>query len=823
MKIKRPAILFLASSILGIIIAIDFVPVLFKLILVLIAIFLYGKLFLDKKLYVRTLIVILLFGLIGFSRFKIEESRFDKYVTNVESLGKGSKVLTGKVESIGKSTNSNYYILSNCYSKGMRLGKCRCYFADELISDVKIGNLVRITGGTSIIDEPSNEGEFNQKNYYRSDGITFIAFANGIEVTNEKYDKLRQKIYDIKILIKAQISKIFNDRDAGLFSAMVTGDKSGIDREQKKTFADNGIAHILAISGLHLSILGLALFELLRKRLSVNVSASFVSIFILLYGIFIDAGPASLRAITMLFIRFLSLSIGRTYDSKNTLFIIAFIFIMIRPYLLFNAGFQFSYVAIYALNSELTVARIRKKITRIGELDDGDNRIVGIKVDSFRIPAVVILTLFLFPVTIYHYFTYPLYSIFVNLIVIPLMAFVLGFGLAGLGTSFLYLTLGKILAFVVHMIFIVYDKLCELVEFLPAHLLALGKPNLYEVVYFYIVLFLIIFIINKNTEDTLRDYKLNRVKVAFDNEAKLALAHKYKSGQLIRILLCVFAILVSSVIISIRTHSDMRMTFISIGQGDSILIESKNLILTIDGGSSSNTSNGQYILIPHIKSRAIDHIDFAFITHADADHTNGIIYLLENENEVNIYNLVLPITATDDYKFDKLKNAAKDRNVNIMYMKEEDTYKFHDEYFITVLSPNEGSLKNEKRDQNEMSLTFRLDYKNHSALFTGDIGKQTMGRMLKDEFAIKNLDVDVLKVPHHGSKNSNVPEFFYMASPKFSVFSYGKNNNYGHPNLETVDSIADTGSVILKTGSSGQVDIYFDKDYISYTTYHNEY
>lgn len=816
MRVKRPAVLFLGSTILGIIIAIDFVSILFKLILVFIAIFLYGKLFLDKKLYVRTVIVILIFALIGFFRFKVEEKRFDRFATSVESLGKGSKVLTGKVELIGKSTNSNYFILSNCISKGMKLGKCRCYFPDELVSDVKIGNLVKITGGTSVIDGPSNEGEFNQKNYYRSDGITFIAFANNIEVTNASYDKLRQTIYETKILIKSQISKIFDEKDAGLFTAMVTGDKSSIDSNQKKKFADNGIAHILAISGLHLSILGLALFELLRKKLSVNVSASFVSIFILLYGIFIDAGPASLRAITMLFIRFLSLAIGRTYDSKNTLFIIAFIFIMLRPYLLFNAGFQFSYVAIYALNSELSVLKVRQKIRRIG---GEENKMVGIKVESLKIPAVIVLTLFLFPITVFHYFTYPLYSIFVNLIVIPLMAFVLGFGLAGLGTSFLYLPLGKILGFVVHLIFFVYDKLCELVEFLPAHILAIGKPTLIEVTYFYVVIFLVIFIINNNTEDTLKDYKLNKVKVAFDNEAKLSIAHKYRSGQVIRILICLLAIFISSIIISIRPHSDMRMTFISIGQGDGILIESKNLVLTIDGGSSSNTSNGQYILTPHIKSRAIDHIDFAFITHADADHTNGIMYLLENEDEVNIYNLVLPITATNDYKFNKLKELAEKRNVNIRYMKEGDVYNFKDDYLITVLSPNEGSLKNDKRDENEMSLTFRLDYKNHSALFTGDIGKQTMGRMLKDEFAIKNMDVDVLKVPHHGSKNSNVPEFFEMASPKYSVFSYGKNNNYGHPNLETLDSISDTGSVILKTGSSGQVDIYFDKESIGYTTF----
>ena len=815
MKIKRPAVLFLGSAIIGIIIAISSVSVLFKLILILIAIFLYGKLYFDGKLYYKTLLVIFLFLLIGFYRFKLEESRFDRYVSNVESLGKGRKTISGKVDSIGKSANSNYYVLSNCYSDGKALGKCRCYFSDELISDVKIGNLIKITGGTSIIEAPSNEGEFNQETYYRADGITFISFANDIEITNSNYDRLKQKIYEIKIVIKSQIEKIFNEKDAGLFSAMVTGDKSKIDREQKKRFSDNGIAHILAISGLHLSILGLALFELLRKKLSVNVSAGFVSIFILLYGIFIDAGPSSLRAISMLFIRFLSLSIGRTYDSKNTLYIIAFIFLMIRPYLLFHAGFQFSYVAIFALNSELSVVRIRKKEKYLSDKDD-ENRIIGIKIEEFKIPGVILLTIFLFPITIYHYFTYPLYSIFVNLIVIPLMAFVLGFGLASLGLSFLYLPLGKVFAFVVHLIFIVYDKLCELVEFLPGHLLVLGRPTLLEIVYYYIIIFLVIAIINENTKYVLKNYKHNK---NIEVEDRVISVNKYKKSQLIKILSCVFALIFSSLIISIRTHSDMRMTFISIGQGDSILIESKNLILTIDGGSSSNTSNGQYIMSPHIKSRAIDHIDYAFITHADSDHTNGIIYLLENENEVNIYNLVLPITATDDFKFNKLKDLAISRNVNLIYMKEGDTKRFKEEYMITVLSPNEGSLKSMKRDENEMSLTFRLDYKNHSALFTGDIGKQTMGRMLKDEFAIKNMDVEVLKVPHHGSKNSNVPEFFDIVSPKYSVFSYGKNNNYGHPGGETVDSIANTGSKVLKTGESGQIDIYFDKENITYKTF----
>ena len=791
-----------------------------------IAIFLYGKLFLEDKLYIRTLIVIVLFGVFGFARFKYVENTFDKLVANVETLVRGKKVITGKVETIGKSTNSNYFVLSNCYSEGLYIGKCRCYFSDELISDVKVGNLVKILGGLNTIDEPLNEGEFNQSYYYRSDGITFTAFANSIEVSNAKYNVLNQKIYEIKNELKAQISKIFNEKDAGLFSAMITGDKTTIDKIQKKRFSDNGIAHILAISGLHLSILGLGLFYLLRKKLSVNTAALLTSIFILLYGIFIDAGPSSMRAITMLYIRFLSLSIGRTYDSKNTLYIIAFIFIILKPYLIYNAGFQFSYIAIFALNTELNVAYIVKKEKNIESIEndetdksDETNKLIAIEIEKRKIPAVLILTLFLFPVTIFHYFTYPLYSIILNLIVIPLMTFVLGFGLASVGISFLSLPLSKILSYAVHVIFLIYDKLCELIEKLPAHTVVFGKPTLYEMLYYYIVIFLVIYVINDDTNDILNTYQENNKLYNYSNQNKRDFIKQIKSKQFIKVFVCIIALLLSSFIISIRNHSDMRMTFIAIGQGDSILIESNNLVMTIDGGSTSNTSNGQYVLAPHIKSRAIDHIDFSFITHADSDHTNGIMHLLENEDEIKIKNLVLPITANGDAKFNKIISLADKSNVNILYVKETEIIMLKEKFYLTILSPNEMSLNNKKRDENEMSLTFRLDYNNHSALYTGDIGIETIGRLLKDEFALKHLDVDILKVPHHGSKNSNVKDFYDLVSPKYSVFSYGKNNNYGHPSKDTLESVENTGSKILKTAESGQIDIYLDKDIINVKTF----
>lgn len=146
MKIRRPAFLFLCAEILGILIATGFVSKLFLLILLVIAIFLYGKLFFESKLYLVTIIVIFVIGFLSFTRFKYVEKIFDTYVSNIESLERGDKVITGKVESRGRSTNSNFYILNDCIANGLSIGKCRCYFGDDMpiTSNVKIGNHIKV-------------------------------------------------------------------------------------------------------------------------------------------------------------------------------------------------------------------------------------------------------------------------------------------------------------------------------------------------------------------------------------------------------------------------------------------------------------------------------------------------------------------------------------------------------------------------------------------------------------------------------------------------------------------------------------------------------
>ncbi|MBQ2204472.1 MAG: DUF4131 domain-containing protein, partial [Lachnospiraceae bacterium] len=172
MRIRRPAILFLTSTIIGILIAYRPLPTLFKLLIGLVAIFLYLKLFFENKISIKTIATILIFAILGCLRFQNVEKAYDAYDSIIERYEKGNQVLTGEIENIGKSTNSHYIILKNTILDGYEIGRGKIY--SNYKTDLKIGNSVKVVTGIKKIEAPANEGEFNQKNYYRSDDISYI-------------------------------------------------------------------------------------------------------------------------------------------------------------------------------------------------------------------------------------------------------------------------------------------------------------------------------------------------------------------------------------------------------------------------------------------------------------------------------------------------------------------------------------------------------------------------------------------------------------------------------------------------------------------------
>ena len=840
MNIKRPIRLFLFSIVIGIIILFGGIRLIDKLILVSVGLFLLLFLFINKKIKLKVLLMVIVFVILGATRFYVEKSFYDKINFNIEALNNKKQNIVGTIYKKGKSTNSNYFILNDVEIHDTKFYRMRCYYNDEIYVDTKIGNKIHIEGYVNKNQSPMNIGQFDSETYYRSMGETGTIYATDIYVMNKNYDYIRQKIYEIREIIINQIFKIFNRRNAGLFTAMLVGDKSYIDKSQKDLFNENGIAHILAISGLHLSILGLCLFELLRRRFSIKVSGISVSIFILFYAIFIDASVTTLRAVIMLYLRFLALGIGRSYDSKNVLFLTATVFIILQPYIIFNSGFLFSYVAVYSLNLNYRFEfkhfiNLRKKILRVIDPYELKN-IKKIHV----IPQVIILTLFLFPIIVFNYFRYPLYSLLLNLIVIPLMTLVLIFGIFGLFISFINIFCGKLLVGIVHFIFVLYEALCNFINTLPYHSLNTGRPSITSIIFFYIVLFIIYYIMNKYLElksvgakyvgadlpERLRRsvYATECDKIPLGdirpNAGKQFVAAKFTSPHInyFHIFITSFVLLVISIFtMTFHYINGLNIEMLYIGQGDSLIVRNNDLTITIDGGSTTSQSNGKYILEPNIMAKAIDRIDIAFITHSDKDHTNCIEYLL-NEGNVEIGTMILPIFAKEDKTYNDLKLLCEKNAVPIQYMKQNDSIKISDELSFLCISPSE-KYKEVENDVNNQSLVLKMTYNNKSVMFTGDIGKDIEEKLVHDKNINNNLHADILKVAHHGSKNSNTEAFLDKVTPSYAIVSYGIGNRYGHPNAKIIERLDDRGIKTYKTGESGEIDINIINDSISFNTY----
>ena len=221
----------------------------------------------------------------------------------------------------------------------------------------------------------------------------------------------------------------------------------------------------------------------------------------------------------------------------------------------------------------------------------------------------------------------------------------------------------------------------------------------------------------------------------------------------------------------------------------------------IDGGSSSSRHIGDNTIEPFLMSKGISSLEKVFITHSDSDHTSGILYLAES-GKISIKELYLPYCAENHEKYDEIRKICR----SIHYLKAGDRIELH-HGVITCLSPAEGMI-NEASDVNEHSLILLYEYGDFSALFTGDAGREAE-RIMLDSGAGRILSeaapVTVLKVGHHGSNTSSSDELLKASDPALAVLSYGKNNRYGHPHQETLDSLDSYGISHRDTAASGAI------------------
>lgn len=750
-----------------------------------------------------------------------------------------------------------------------------CYLR-EGVPEPEIGSLVILKGTLKNFQQPTNPGQFNAPFYYQILRISFRLNQAEIQVKSDRFYKIAEGLYQLRRKAGSKVDALLLEQEASVMKTMLLGEKGILDEEIKGLYQRNGIAHILAISGLHISMIGMGLYQLLRRAgLKIKLSAILASMIIVLYGMMTGFAVSAIRAIAMFLLQMLAQILGRTYDRITALAVAAVLVLVEQPLYLFHSGFQFSFLCVLGISLILPV---------LGNVRKGKKLFEGV--------ALMAVTL---PVYLGVFYQIPVYSMFLNFIVLPMMSILMGAGIVMILAAFLCTPLAIPAAWLITGILMVYERLGLFTEKLPHHYWTPGCPAKWQLAVYVAVLIIIAALgrtkrkavlyqrdcIHKDcihrrggcakeilqedppchevlqyemsqyerSQHGMAQYNIPRYEVSqyeipqyeMQNKRIRRIAchgGKWISTYGIPVGICWGFLLLGVVILTWRFRPELKVTFLDVGQGDCIFLQTENgdSYLT-DGGSSSVSKVGKYRMIPFLKYQGASQIKAVFVSHADSDHYNGIAELLEQAEleGIRVENLVLTDIADEcrSEGYEELVELAGQNGITVQLLHEGQQLQ-DGELLFQCLHPSKGYRA---EDLNETSMVLLVTYREFSMLLTGDVqgaGEEHLTQELQDwkepgvtqmqdvirisgeeesmeEESIEDeriegqieekrpqnkmganhteTELTILKVAHHGSKNSTSEEFLKAANPKIAIISCGKGNRYGHPHEETLERL----------------------------------
>ena len=652
------------------------------------------------------------------SQYKCNETTFIGTIINTNIDGnKLSITIKAKEKLIG-----NYYI-NNLKEK------------EYLEQNLKLGDTVSIKG---ILTKPSNNSipnAFNYKKYLYNNNIFWIInveYIKKLSNSNNIFINIKQKIFD-------RINSI--EHTGEYLNAFVLGNNKNINNNIKESYQANGISHLFAVSGMHVSLLtGIIIFLLKKININEYICYFIVILFLLFYMFLTNYTPSIMRAALL----FILLAINRlckfNIKTLNILLLTLVILLLINPFLIYNLGFQFSFTISFFL------------ILFNNLISNCNNYFPKLLMVSF------IAFLASFPISIYNFYQFNIFSVILNLIFVPLVSFIV-FPLS------LITFITPIFNPILNMLIILMENLSSFFSNIKIFNLILAKPNIIIIFIYYLIIFFVLINFNKK-----------------------------------RYLFLLFGvILIHSNILLFNNKPYMVM--IDVGQGDSILLvlpHNKGNILIDTGGKidyqkeewmikSNNYSVSNDTSIPLFKSYGIKQLDYLVLSHGDYDHMGEAINLVNN---FRVEKVIFNCGEYNDLEKELIKVLNKKKIRYYSYIKE-----------LNIDNNKLYFLNNKLYDnENDNSNVIYTELNNYKFLFMGDAGIEVEEDLIEK---YKLQDIDVLKVGHHGSKTSSGKEFINEINPKYSIISVGKNNRYGHPNKEVLDNLKE--SKIYRTDKDGGV------------------
>lgn len=668
--------------------------------------------------------------------------------------------------------------------------------------DFAPGDKLLVSGTLKCFETSRNEGGFDSRKYYKSIGIHYKMTAEDVTVLTRKRQTAGYLLSEFRLKIKEVYEQIGTKEKAGLYSSIVLGDKSSLDGDIKKLYQRNGIAHLLAISGLHISLVGMALYRLLRRSgTSYVFSFAAGTLFITGYVLMTGNALSGLRALVMCLLMMYAQVLGRTYDMLSALSTAAVMFIWNNPYVLYNSGFLLSFCAIMGIAVVLPALKRVFLPDRLQSnhaekrcfIDTLRDTVKASFLTSFSVTAATL------PVILNCYYEFPLYSVFLNLLVIPLMPLVMLCSVSAGVTGLFCKPAGVFLLGTAHFILEFYEVLCGTAGKLPYARIVAGKPKLWQCVVY--VLLLALFVgLSYFSLNFWQKLLFNTIKGESVAELK-KVAENTKTVKRLQIVILLAGIM----LFMLPKKPSFEIDMLDVGQGDGIyMMTPEGETYLFDGGSSDEKNLAQNMLVPFLKSKGVAQIDYALVSHTDTDHISGVTELMQGD-EIAVGAVLLPeaLKNCDDENYIKFIKIAQDCNIPVWHVKTGD-FVGNSQVTVQCLHPE---ISYHTDSVNDISAVYRIDYGKFSMLMTGDAGMNVENELLEKGVL---SPVTILKTGHHGSKSASSEAFLEKIRPQAALISCGVNNRYHHPSEEVIQRLKKMDIQTKVTAQCGQITVKSD-------------
>ena len=602
----------------------------------------------------------------------------------------------------------------------------------------------------------TTDGGADDPTHHRTEGIFLLAYPIGsavVEHTEEVSFQHYPAIWRNQLL--ARISELLSGENGAFASALLLGDRSGITYQMNTAFKVSGISHIIAVSGLHVSILFGLIYTLLARRRVLSCLIGIPVLFI--FAAVVGFTPSITRACIMQSLMLIAMVIDREYDGPTALAFAVMVMLAFNPLTILSVSFQLSVGCMSGifLFSErirqymLNFVKIKKERKLCNRLWKGIAASVSVSAS-----ASVMTT----PLVAYYFGCVSILGVITNLLTLWVISFIFYGLLLCLVLSAVSMSIAQLLAWIVTIPIQFVLKTATLISWLPMSAAYISNS--------YVIAWLI---------------------GAYAMFAVFLLQKKKQPKLLLTGI--VFTFLLTQLFSWIEPiRDDFRVTMLDVGQGQSILLQSDGKTFLVDCGGDDDETSAD-VTAEALLSQGISRVDGIIVTHFDTDHVGGVVHLL---SRIRADRLILPDIKDETGVADLL---AKSTNGAVEYVQQNMLYSFGSTE-MTLFAP----ISDDSDNENSICILFQRE--DCGILITGDRGVEGEMALLQTHSI---PEVDILVAGHHGSAGSTSQTLIDATSPQYAFISVGEDNRYGHPADKIVQRLLDFGCEIYRTDIHGTI------------------